>query len=344
MQWNKGYSAGYYATLVDPATWLDVDPDSLSKSGRFEITGGQVSRTDADMRASATIDCRTFPEGVERWVRLYMDAQQNENAQHEPLFTGLATSPARDINGTIIEQQLECYSVLKPLADMLLPRGWYAPAAASSASIMRQLLNVTPAPAEIADNAPALEEAIIAEEGETYQTMLDKVLLAIGWRLKLHGDGTIDIGPEAVTAAASFDPLDNDALEPDITAEQDWYSCPNVFRAVNDDVSGVARDDNPDSMLSTVSRGREVWAEDTSCNLNENETVAQYAARMLREAQRYSMTVKYTRRFHPEVQPSDLVRLHYPGQAIDGLFMVKSQNISLGYGCPTEEAAVYYGE
>ena len=69
----------------------------------------------------------------------------------------------------------------------------------------------------------------------------------------------IRIMPPAQEPSARFDPIDNDMIEPRIKVTADWYSCPNVLMAVAGDVTGIARDDDPDSPLSTVARGREVW-------------------------------------------------------------------------------------
>lgn len=104
-----------------------------------------------------------------------------------------------------------------------------------------------------------LAESIVAEDGESNLSMADRILDAIGWRLRIDGDGTIRIMPAAADPVARLDPISNDLLEPKIKITADWYNCPNVLIVVAGDVTAVARDDDPDSPLSTVSRGREVW-------------------------------------------------------------------------------------
>ena len=112
MNWNKGYSATFYAAFVDPITWRDTE--------RFEITGGSISRSDSDLQESCDLDCIGYDQSRERWVRVWMDTRQNGAAGHYALFTGLATSPERDIKGTLVETPVELYSVLKPAADIFL--------------------------------------------------------------------------------------------------------------------------------------------------------------------------------------------------------------------------------
>lgn len=329
MIWANGYSATYYMATVDPVTWRDTD--------RIELVDGTIKRETSGLRASADIDCVNWPDSIERWIRVYMDTEQEGAADHVALFTGLATSPDSDYNGQRESNGLECYSVLKPAEDVYLDRGWYAPAGVSGGTLIGQLLEVTPAPVDIAPNSPKLSASIVAEDDETHLTMVDKILNAMNWRIRLSGDGRISVEPVATNPVASFDPIDNDIIEVTVSVEKDMFSCPNVFRAIDDDLTAVARDDSPSSPLSTVNRGREVWAQETSCDLADTETIEQYAARRLTELQKVGKTADYNRRFLPDVTASDLVRLWYPEQGLDGVYYVNSQSIKLGGGARTSE-------
>ena len=329
MNWAKGYSAAYYMTRVDPSTWRDME--------RFEITGGSVKRTETGLRESAAVDCGAYPTGIENWIRVYMDTNQDGAEGHTAVFTGLATSPGDDINGRIRKSSLDCYSVLKPAEDVKLLRGWYAPAGMSGGAVIRELLKATPAPVTVADNAPTLTDHVIAENGENNLTMVEKILTAINWRIRISGDGTISVEPKSDDPVQTFDPLENDAIEMTVKVKTDWFSLPNVYMAVQDDLTAIARDDDPESPLSTVSRGREVWAQESSCQLAENETIASYAYRRLKEAQQTSTQASYDRRFYPDVVPGDKIRLHYPEQGLDGIYTVESQSITLSHAGKTSE-------
>lgn len=336
MDWNKGFSARYYVSILDRFTMRDLH--------RIEITGGTVKREDSDLRESADIDCVNYSESTEQLVRVWLDAKQNGSSSHIPLFTGLATSPGKNINGRLITNTLECYSVLKMAEDVLLSRGWYAPKGINSGDLIKDLLSVVPVDISIPENSPGLESAIIAESGENHLSMTDKILSAINCRMRLDGYGNIYIEPyDFNNPVATFDSLNNDVLEPSLSITHDWFDCPNVYRAVLDDSYAVARDDDPNSILSTVSRGREVWYEDSSVYLEENMTLAEYAESMLKLAQRVSTTISYDRRFDPKVYVSDTVRLNYPAQSISGLYLVTSQTITLGYNAKTSEEVVKIG-
>ena len=332
MDWNKGYSARYYISVLDRKTLRDVR--------RIEITAGSIKRESSSLRESASLDCVNYDGTIEEFIRVWLDARQEGESSHVPLFTGIATSPGTQINGQLITNTVECYSILKIAQDMLLPRGWYAPKGINSGDLLKNLLSPLPVNIVVDKNSPGVDSSIIAEEGENRLSMADKILTLMDWRMEIDGLGNIHIMPFSKDAVESFDSLDNDILEPSLTITYDWYECPNVYRAVLEDRYAVARDDSPTSPLSTVNRGREVWYEDDSVYLQENQTLAQYAQDMLRVSQRPARTISYERRFHPDVKVDDIVRLNYPAQEISGNYLVTSQTINLGYNAKTSEEVV----
>ena len=331
MDWTKGFTARYYVSVVDKDTWRDIK--------RLEITGGTIKRSLSELRQSADIDVVNYKEEGEPIIRVWLDAKQRNDSSHTPLFTGLATSPGRNINGRLITQTLQCYSVLKPAADILLPRGWYAPANSNAALQIEKLLKVTNAPVEISgDTSKAvLKNTIVAEQNETNLSMIEVLLQAINWRMTIDGYGHIVMGPYPSSYSVILDSREVDIVEPQITDNYDWFTCPNVLRIVYDNDSVIYKDEDEDSRFSIQNRGREIWAEESSCNLNENETLAEYAKRHLAELQHVGRTINYNRRFLPDLNVSDIVRLNYPAQDIVGNFVITDQNISLSYGAKVSE-------
>ncbi len=333
MEWSKGFSAVFYACFVDPNTWRDIE--------RFEIKAdSQISRSDTALIEAADVLTDQAFTG-EKWIRLYMDTRQNGATGHVALFTGIAAAPSEDIFWLKSRYALECYSVLKPAEDVLLPRGYFVPADMDGGQIIKHLLEATPGPVEIIGETPALTNAIIAEQGENHLSMVQKVLHAINRRIRIQGDGTIQICEKAAEPAAVYDPLNNDAVEPQLTITHDWFSCPNVFRAIANDAAVTFIDDREDSPLSTVNRGREVWMEEDNCNLNAGEGIHAYAKRRLSEEQARGYELSYSRRFNPDITIGDIVGLRYPASGIDGNYKVVAQKLTLGNGCRTEEECEY---
>lgn len=332
MEWNKGYSASYYLALVDPVTWTDRDS--------AEIISGSINRSLDGLMESASIESNANMDDIEFWVRIYMNTEQSGSIGHEAIFTGLATTPRKDIEGAFEKSSLECYSVLKPAEDIYLLRGWYAPAGSNGADVVQELLSVTPAPISINGVSNTLDTNIVAEDGETRLSMAYKILNIIGWRLRLKGDGTISIEPLAEEPYVLFDATDYDILEPRISISADWFSIPNVFCAIEDMTSAIAQDNNPDSPLSIENRGRQVWMTESVSGMSEEDSIDSYAQRRLEEEQRLAKPVGYTRRYIPDVVPGDLVSLNYPDQGLVGYFEITSQKIDLGYSASTEEEVV----
>ena len=332
IDWSKGLSAETYVMVVDPETWKDIE--------RLEITDGTISRTNEGLRNSADINFVNYDQTKERYIRVYLDAKQYDASEHVALFTGLACSPDKNILGNLVTNSVQCNSVLQPCQDILLPRGWYAPAGTSAETVIRDLLATTPAPVEVEGTAPNLLDHIVAEDGETRLTMVEKVLTAIGWRMQILGDGTIYLRRPAASSEVMFDALENDVIETELTVEYDWYSAPNVFRVSTETDSYTAVDDWESSPVSTVNRGREIWMEETDVNLSDGETLQSYAERRLKEEQMVNYKARYKRRYDPRVFVSDHVRIHYPAQDISGEFYVVSQSIELGYGASTSEEVV----
>ena len=329
MDWSKGFSASYYMAIIDKRTWNDAS--------RREITGGSISRSGSGLRQSADIDCPGYEPGTEQWIRVWLDVRQNGAAEHVAVFTGLACSPSIKRDGNIKEIPLECYSVLKPADDVMLQRGWYIAAGMNGAQMAASMLQeVIPAPVIVEGSSPALQQAIIAEDGETVLSMVDKILDAIGWQLRIDGMGTVSLREISDEPVATFG-TDYDIVETEIQIEQDWFDCPNVFRAVSDDMTAIARDDSESSPLSTVTRGREIWMEETNCDMNDGESIEEYSIRRLREEQQKSTRITYNRRFHPDVMTGDMIRLNYPAQELQGNYRVSDQTIQLEHGARTEE-------
>lgn len=329
MDWSKGYTASYHMTEVDPVTWRDI--------ANIEITGGSIKKEQSGLIESADVDVRNYDQNREKWVRIYLTARQGYGGERVPFFTGLDSTPDSDYVGNLKTTSIQCYSVLKPAEKVYLDLGWYAPYGIDGAQLVKQLLSVTPAPVVVEGNAPTLKESIIAENDETHLSMAEKILNAINWRYKISGDGTVTICEKPKTPIARFDPFNYDIIENEIKVENDWYDCPNVFRAISDDMMAIAKDEDPSSMFSIPTRGREIWEQEANVDLADDETIAEYAYRKLKELQSYSVSVSYERRFVPDIVPSDMVDLYMPMQDVKGYHIIQSQTIDIGKSHVTEK-------
>ena len=333
IDWTKGIVARNYATIVDPNTWRD--------ESSFDIIGGSINYTNTGIRGSADIDCREFNHESEYWVRLYLEASQNGESELIPLFTGLASSPGISYNGRIQESKVQCFSVLSPAEKVYLPLGWFLRAGTNGAIGIKDLLkDVIPAPVIIDGASSSITQNIVAENDETVLTMVDKILTAINWTIYLSGNGEVHISPFITDTVESFGYATNDVLEMSVSIANNWADIPNVFRAVGSGIASIAKDENPKSMFSIQNRGREIWAQETNCVLNDGEKISDYATRRLKELQKVSKTIDYTRRFMPNIHVNNRVWLNYPEQNISGPYIIESQTINIGYGSNVSEKVV----
>ena len=183
MNWNEGLSALYELKTVDPVSWMD--------SGSLDFIEGSITKTDSELIESASLKMTEMIG--ESWVRVYLKAKQTGTGARVAVFTGLATTLNQNIDGWRSEYPVSCFSVLKPAKETLTPRGYYIPAGAPAAQIAAELLSVGPAPVTFEGNAPDLLESIVTEDSDTNLSVAWNVLNAIGWRIRILGDGHIHI-------------------------------------------------------------------------------------------------------------------------------------------------------
>lgn len=331
INYSNGISATYYVARVNPQTWADA--------GEISIVSGNISKkSNSDLVQSADI---TVNEdiGTESWVRVYLIASQSGAKERIPLFTGIVSSPSRNISGNYETRKLECFSVLKVAADILLPVGWFAPARTNGGELIKILLSDLPCPVELDEGSPTIISSFVAGNNDSKLSVAQDIAEAINWQIKVRGDGSVRICPKPLTISGTFDNIENDIIETSVTDNRDIFSVPNVLRVTLSGSSATARDDDPDSVYSTVNRGREIWMSEDA-KLAAGESLGEYAVRRLKELQNPSRKLTYTRRFQPDVDVNDLVSIIYPKQSIGDVFRVQSQTIELSHGAKVKEEVI----
>lgn len=331
INYGNGISATYYAARVNPQTWADAGEISI-------ISGSITKKAGSDLVQSADI---TVSEdiGTEAWIRVYMIAEQGGAKERVPLFTGIVSSPSRNIKGAQETRKLDCYSVLKVAADILLPIGWFAPARTNGGELIRILLADLPCPVEVDEGAPNILSSFVAGNNDSKLSVAQEIAEAINWQIKVRGDGSVRICPKPLTISGTFDNIENDIIETSVTDNRDIFSVPNVLRVTLGGSAATARDDDPDSIYSTVNRGREIWAQEDA-KLAAGESLGEFAVRRLKELQNPSRKLDYTRRFQPDVDVNDLVSIVYPKQSIGDVFRITSQTITLSHGAKVKEEVI----
>lgn len=332
----------YYT--VDPGTWKDIKLLDNVKS--CTINRDEETET----LGSATIDV-TETVG-ECYVRAYLITIQNGIKERHPLGTFLVQTPSSSFDGKVREASMDAYTPLLELKENPPPLGY---SILKNANIMENAYLITReharAPIVKTSCDKTLYSDFVANTDDTWITFLSDLLANADYKFGLDELGRILFVPEQETE--SLQPVwtytdDNSSiLYPEITMNHDLYGIPNVVEVVYSDGSDYfhARvvNDDPNSPISTVNRGREIIHRVTNPDLGnptENQ-IDEYATRLLKALSSIEYTITYTHGYCP-VRLGDCVRLNYSRSGISDIkAKVISQSIKCEPGCPVTEKAVF---
>ena len=183
-------------------------------------------------------------------------------------------------------------------------------------------------------------------------SFLTDLIFNAKYRFGLDELGRVIFEPEQDTASLrsvwTYNDDNSSILYPDITNERDLYGIPNVVEVVYSTGVGymfsrIVNDDE-NSPVSTVSRGREVVYRENNPNfagVPSQEYIDNYATQLLRNLSCLEHTITYKHSYCP-VRIGDCVTLNYKRSGISNIkAKVISQSIKCETGCPVEETAVY---
>ncbi len=343
--WTASMQQTFEYYIVDPLTWQDKEQLTVVKTST-------VNRdSTVETLGSATID---VTESVgECYVRIYLVTIQNGVRERHPLTTVLVQTPSSGFDGRNNNNSMDGYTPLIELKENPPPIGHYVGKGTIVADEAYRLAreNMRP-PVVKPTSSMSLEYDFVADTSDTWLSYLSALLASASYLFDLDDMGRVIFAPSQDNA--SLQPVwtytdDNSSiLYPEITLDHDLYGIPNAveviyFDGVNHYHSKVVND-NENSPISTVNRGREILYRVTSPDLPGVPTQAQidaYAEQVLRNLSSIEYTITYTHGYCP-VRIRDCVMLNY---AKAGLHNVKakviSQSIKCEPGCPVTETAVF---
>lgn len=346
VDWTKTRTQTYEYYIVDPGTWKDVKQITTVKSS--SITRDSSNET----LGSASI---TVNESLgECYIRIYLVTVQNGVKEKHPLGTYLVQSPSMSFDGKIKSYSLDAYTPLIELKEKQPPIGYYLPK--DTTNIMNQAYMLvrenTRATVTKAENEEMLGFNFVAESNETWLSFISDLISNAKYSLDLDEMGRILFSPKQDLASLqpvwTFDDDNSSILYADLSMENDLYNIPNAIEVVYSNTSSnhtvrVVNDD-PNSPVSTVSRGREILKRVTNPDLPGVPTERQlqeYAENLLREASTFESTVSYKHGYCP-VRVGDCVRLNYTRAGLKGVkAKVISQTIKCEADCEVSEKAIF---
>ncbi len=330
---------------VDPDTWKDIRLLDNVKS----CTISRDSETETLGSASISIT-----ESVgECYLRVYLVTFQNGIKEKHPLGTFLVQTPSSSFDGKIRDVSMDAYTPLLELKENPPPLGY---SLLKDDNIMAKAYQICREKAR----APVVETScdttlyydFVANTNDTWLSFLIDLIANAKYIFSLDELGRILFSPKQ--DAASLQPVwtyndDNSSiLYPDLSMDHDLYGIPNVVEVIysngGDYYHARVVNDDSNSPISTVNRGREIIHRVTDPELTGNPTenqIKEYAERLLREMSSLEYTVTYTHGYCP-VRIGDCVRLNYSRAGINNIkAKVISQSIECKPGCKVTEKAVF---
>lgn len=343
--WSKPMQQTFEYFTVDPGTWKDVQRvDS--------VTSSSISRDmDTETLGSATID---ITESIgETYLRIYLVTIQNGVTERHPLGTYLVQTPSEKFDGKLKTYSLDAYTPLIELKENKPPLGYYVE---KNANVMEWATRLTQeharAPVVKASSEDKLYRDFIANTDDTWMSFNTDLMANAKFYYDLDEMGRILFAPKQDTASLqpvwTYNDDNSSILYPDISLERDLYGIPNVVEVIytdnNDNYYARVVNDDENSLISTLRRGREIVHRVENPEFPGEPTqlmIQEYAEQLLRELSSLECTISYKHGYNG-VRLGDCVRLNYTmAEMTDIKARVINQSITCEDGCPVSETAVF---
>ena len=343
--WSSSMQQTFEYYTVDPDTWRDVALINNVKSCGIERD------SEAATLGSATFD---IEESLgECYIRVYLITIQNGVKEKHPLGTFLVQTPSMKFDGKSKSTSLDAYTPLLELKENPPPVGY---SILKGANVMENAYLLTQEHARAPVVKPScntkLYNDFVSDINDTWLVFLTDLMSNAKYTYGLDELGRILFLPKQDTASMqpvwTYNDDNSSILYPDITVNHDIYNIPNVVEVLYSTGSGYysarAVNDDPNSPISTVNRGREITHRVTNPDLigdpTENQ-IDEYAIQVLRDMSSLEYTITYKHGYCP-VRVGDCVRLNYSKANLSNIkAKVISQSIRCEPGCPVSETAVF---
>ena len=343
--WTASMQQTFEYYIVDPGTWMD-------KERIDNVISCTLSRdSDSDTLGSATINI-TNSIG-ECYIRAYLITIQNGVTEKHPLGTYLVQTPSSTLDGKVRDISMDTYTPLLELKENPPPIGFYIPKKENVMDTVYRLAQEhARAPVVRTQCATTLFNDFVSNTDDTWLTFLIDLAAYAKYNFDLDEMGRILFSPDQDTASLqpvwTFTDDNCSILYSDINMDHDLYGIPNVVEVTYSDSSQNVHvrvvNDDENSPISTVNRGREITHRDTNPSIGGNPTenqIREYAEQLLRDMSTLEYSISYTHGYCP-VRVGDCVRFVLDRYDLkDVKAKVTSQSIECEEGCPVRETAVF---
>ena len=343
--WTKSMQQTFEYYTVDPGTWKDVKRLDNVKSSSINYD------SEAETLGSASFDV-TDSVG-ESYIRTYLVTIQNGVTEKHPLGTHLVQTPSSSFDGKVRSVSMDAYTPLIELKENQPPIGYFISKNQNIMSIAHRLASENMrAPVTMTTSSDELHYDFVSDTGDTWLAYLTDLIANAKYSFMLDEMGRVLFAPVQDTASLqpvwTFDDGNSSILYPELTMDHDLYGIPNVVEVIysngNDNYYSKVVNDDVNSPISTVNRGREIVHRVTNPEFVGDPTkyqIKEYAEQLLRNLSTLEYSVSYTHGYCP-VRVGDCVRLNYSKAGItDVKAKIISQSIKCEPGCPVTEKAVF---
>ena len=343
--WAKSAQRTYEYYTVDPGTWRDVErlENVISSSISWDST--------AETLGSATF---AITESVgESYVRIYMVTIQNGVRERRPLGTFLLQTPSSTMDGKVRDVSVDAYTPLLELKENPPPLGYCVMAGSNIMDVAYDLVRENArAPVVRVQCDKTLSSDFIANTDDTWLSFLIDLIVMAEYEFDLDEMGRILFSPvqdlDSLQPVWTYTDDNSSILYPSLKMDHDLYGVPNVVEVVYSGEDGTFTttvvNDDPNSPVSTISRGRVIKYRDTNPSISgipSEAQVQEYAELLLKNLSSLEYTLTYSHGYSP-VRMRDCVRMNYTRSDVIGVrAKVISQTIDCTPECKVSETAVF---
>lgn len=349
--WTRSMKQTYEYFEVDPGTWRDkrrvenVESCTITRDSKAETLG------------SSSINCADDLSDI--YVRTYLITEQDGRRERTVLGTNLYESPSVRFDGKRESYTQDGYTPLIELKEKIPPVGFSVLSGTNIMATVGTILSdkkVNRIPYIVPSSDHLLVDNFVSEDNDTWLYFIQDLANGAKYDLGLDETGKIifekQMDTSVMTPRWTFTDDNSSILQPEIEVSRDLYGVPNVVEVVYSPPSGNSMfaeysNDSPDSVVSTVNRGRRVVYRETDPSIApENGTLTQdqldsYAKDLLSQKSSLEYEVTYTHGYCP-VRVGDAVRLNYERAGLRNVVArVTKQVIDCRDGCQVQETAVF---
>lgn len=343
--WSREMEQTFEYYTVDAGTWKDVRKlDTVTScSLSFDSTDKYIAT------ASLGID----EDLGERYVRAYLITKQDGVREKHPLLCFLTQWTGNTFDGTHTSSSVDCYAPLYELAEKQPALGYFIEEGKDipTAAYMTARENMR-APVVRPSEGESLSAAFVANSGDTWLTFEQDLLSTSNLHFAYDEQTRILFEPDkklsAMSPVTTYTDNNSSILLPSCTQEKDLYNIPNVVEVVYSDGTriyyGKAVNDDPNSAVSTVHRGREipvVITDPVFSGIPTESMVQDYAKDELAKRSTLIVKVTYKHGFN-DVRLGDAVLINNTRAGITNtIARVTAQSFECKAGIEVTETAEY---